>query len=173
MHQLQYLIIKIVSYITIRQLTTLLSTSLANESLIMYASTIKSPPLHRILRKCRRHPVHPGHDTRLFPLDQICDWKRKKELTLILIAEIQTNSYTMYQLIQDIIDCKQEQMVLVSQSSRVSYCYCFNLITLIAPTFSPHNIILENSNKLKFHQHYLNRSINKGASIPMFTEKVF
>lgn len=27
-------------------------------------------------------------------------------------------------------------------------------------------------NKLKLHQHYLNCSINKGASIPMFTEEV-
>lgn len=50
--------------------------SLANESLIMYAPAIKFPPLHRALRKCRHHLVHPGHDTQLFPLDQICDWKR-------------------------------------------------------------------------------------------------
>lgn len=131
MHQLQYLIIKNVSYITIRQLTTLLSTSLANESLIMYASTIKSPPLHRILRKCRRPPVHPGHDTRLFPLDQICDWKRKKESTLILIAEIQTDSYTMYRLIQDIIDCKQEQwcwFLSLSVYLTVIVCLCHQTI---------------------------------------------
>lgn len=171
MHQLQYLIIKNVSYITIRQLTTLLSTSLANESLIMYAPTIRYPPPTPHPQKMSpssgasrsRYSIIPlGSDLRL----------EKKERVDSNIDHCNTNRF-IYRPIQDSIHCKQEQMVLVSQSSRASYCYCFNLITLIAPTFSPHNIILENSNKLKFHQHYLNRSINKGASIPMFTEKVF
>lgn len=123
----EYLIIKNVSYITIRQLTTLLSTSLANESLIMYAPTIRSPPPTPHPQKMSpssgasrsRYSIIPlGSDLRLEKKERV-DSNIDRWNTNRFIYNVPTN-LGYYRL-------QTGAMVLVSQSIRVSYCYCLSL----------------------------------------------